>query len=74
VSDVGALRDIALDETFVVRPGDPDALAHAILRHLEHGPALRQAVLDFARERISWDTCARLSLELYRSILDEGPG
>jgi glycosyltransferase involved in cell wall biosynthesis len=69
VSDVGALSDIALDSSFLVPPGDEDALARAILRHLDHGDDLRHSVLAFARERFSWDACARQSIELYESLL-----
>jgi glycosyltransferase involved in cell wall biosynthesis len=73
VSDVGALRDIALDSTFLVPPGDDDALARAILRHLDHDDELRQSVLAFARERFSWDACARQAIELYESVLVGDP-
>lgn len=71
VTDVGALREIALDESFVVPAGDDDALARAILRKLDHGEAERQAVLAFARSRMSWDTCARASLRLYESVVEQ---
>lgn len=73
VSDVGALRDIALDSSFLVPPRDEEALAHAILRHLDHGGELRDSVLTFARERFSWDACARQAIELYESLLVGDP-
>jgi glycosyltransferase involved in cell wall biosynthesis len=73
VSDVAALSDIALDSSFLVRPRDEDALAWAILRHLDHGDDLRHSVLAFARERFSWDTCARQAIELYESLLVGDP-
>jgi glycosyltransferase involved in cell wall biosynthesis len=69
VSDVGALRDIALDESFLVRPEDEGALASAILRHLDHDESVRNSVIHFARERFSWEACARESLRLYESLL-----
>jgi glycosyltransferase involved in cell wall biosynthesis len=69
VSDVGALSDIALDASFLVPPRDEDALARAILRHLDHNDQLRRSVLAFARERFSWDACARQAIELYESLL-----
>jgi starch synthase len=69
VSDVGALSDIGLDSSFLVQPRDEDALAGAILRHVDHDDELRHSVLAFARERFSWDACARQSIELYESLL-----
>jgi alpha-maltose-1-phosphate synthase len=69
VSDVGALSDIALDSSFLVPPGDENALARAILRHLDDGDELRNSVLAFARERLSWDACARQAIELYESLV-----
>ena len=71
VSDVGALDEIALDETFVVPAGDDVALARAILTHLDHDEALRRRVLEFTRSRMSWDACAVRSLEVYESVLAE---
>lgn len=69
VSDVGSLRDLALDASFLVPAGDDAILAEAILRHIDHGPELRKDVLAFARDRISWEAAARQSLELYESVL-----
>ena len=69
VSDVGALPELALDETFLVAAGDDRALALAILEHVGHDGALRERVLRFAREHISWEHCAQESLSLYTSIL-----
>lgn len=69
VSEVGALSDIALNSSFLVPPRDEAALARAILRHLDHDDVLRRSVLAFARERLSWDACARQSIELYKSLL-----
>lgn len=71
VSDAGALRDVAVDASFVVPAGDDGALAGAILDHLGDDDAVRGAVLAFARDHLSWDACARLSLELYESLLEE---
>jgi glycosyltransferase involved in cell wall biosynthesis len=68
VSEIGALGDLALDPSFAVPPGDEVALADAILRHLDHGDARRAEVVTYARERFSWETCARRSLELYREV------
>ena len=73
ISDVGALRDIALDASFLVPPRDDDALARAILQHLDHGDGLRHSVLAYARERFSWDACAREAIELYELLLVGDP-
>jgi glycosyltransferase involved in cell wall biosynthesis len=71
VSDVGALADIALDPSFLVLPGDDEALARSILRHLDDGHEVRRAALAFAGERLSWDACARQALALYKSLLSK---
>jgi starch synthase len=65
VSDVGSLRELAVDETYVVPPGDPEALADAILSHADDDESSRNAALEFARSRLSWDACAPRLLELY---------
>lgn len=65
VSDVGSLREIAVDDTYVVTPGDPEALARAILAHVDDDQSSRRAALEFARSRFSWDACALRLLELY---------
>jgi glycosyltransferase involved in cell wall biosynthesis len=54
-----------VDETYVVPPGDPEALAGAILAHVEDDESSRSAALEFARGRLSWDACAPRLLELY---------
>jgi alpha-maltose-1-phosphate synthase len=69
VTDVGALRELAYDPTFVARAADPPALAAAILRNLDHDADVRAAVIAHARARFSWDHAAELSLELYREVL-----
>jgi glycosyltransferase involved in cell wall biosynthesis len=71
VTDVGSLPELALDESFLVPARDPQRLATALLRHLDHGPELRSAVLRFARSRFSWDVVSSLSLELYEDVLRE---
>jgi len=72
VTDVGSLPDLALDSTFVVRPGDPSSLADGLLHHLDHGRDLRDEVLRFARDRFSWDVVAQKSLRVYESIIGNG--
>ena len=68
VSDVGSLPDLAVDATFVVPAGSSEALARAVLAHIDHGVASRQETLDLARERFSWDAVASTSLSLYESV------
>jgi glycosyltransferase involved in cell wall biosynthesis len=74
VSDVGALAELALDESFVVRAGDANGLAAALLRHLDHDATLRRRVFDFAHARFGWDAVASRTLELYEKIASEGSG
>jgi glycosyltransferase involved in cell wall biosynthesis len=74
VSNVGALGDLALDSSFLVEPFDEVGLAQSILGHLDDGEDVRRAVLAFARERLSWEACARRSLELYERVLSEDAG
>jgi glycosyltransferase involved in cell wall biosynthesis len=65
VSRVGGLADLALDDTYLVDPGDERSLAAAIVRHVDDGPEVRARVhSDLAQPR-SWDAAAALSLRLY---------
>lgn len=70
VSRLGGLPDLALDDSYVVAPGDPEALAVAILRHLDDGAAVRRRVLDEIAAPHSWDACARRMLAIYAHIRD----
>jgi glycosyltransferase involved in cell wall biosynthesis len=70
VSDVGSLADLAFDDSFVVPPGDPERLAAALLRHLDHDASLRAAVLERARARFSWSAIAKESIKLYKEVLN----
>jgi glycosyltransferase involved in cell wall biosynthesis len=65
VTEVGSLRDIAVDDTYLVAPGDPEALARAILAHIEDDDSARSASLEFARSRLSWESLAPRLLDLY---------
>src|SRR5437763_7038359 len=71
LADVGALPDLAVNPTFVVRPGDPSSLAAGLLRHLDHGRAMRDEVLLFVRQHLSWDVVARKTLRAYESVISE---
>lgn len=68
VTRVGGLPDLALDETYAVAPGDPGALAHALVRHLGDGADVRERVLRELAGPRTWDAAAAQSLELYRSL------
>jgi len=69
VTSVGALPELAVDQSLVVPPRNPDALAGAILHHLDHGAELRRRVLQHARAHLSWDVAAERSLGVYREAL-----
>jgi glycosyltransferase involved in cell wall biosynthesis len=66
VTRVGALPELAIDDSQVVPPQDPAALAGAILNHLDHGEELRLRVLEHARRNFSWEVAAGGSLRVYR--------
>lgn len=68
VSDLGALPELAHDPSFVFEAGNQRALADAILRHLDHGPEVRSAVLRHAESRFSWQRAAQLTTELYGEL------
>jgi glycosyltransferase involved in cell wall biosynthesis len=70
VSGLGGLSDLALDPSYVVSPGDDQALAAAILAHVDDDGAVRERVLREIAGPRSWDTVAARSLELYESVLD----
>jgi glycosyltransferase involved in cell wall biosynthesis len=64
-SDVGGLPDLALDDSYIVEPGNAAALAGAILRHIDDGAAVRRAVLNLIAAPRSWDAVAEKALALY---------
>jgi glycosyltransferase involved in cell wall biosynthesis len=69
VTRVGALPELAVDDSLVVPPHDPAALASAILGHLDHGEVLRRRVLEHARRNFSWEVAAEHSLRVYREAV-----
>lgn len=69
VSRVGGLPDLALDPSYVVVPGNSDALAQAIVRHVDDGRDIRRRVLDEVAGPRTWDAVAQRSLELYRELV-----
>ena len=69
VSDLGALPELAYDNSFVAEAGNARMLAATILRHIDDGAEVRDAVLRHAHDRFSWDRVAQLSTELYRELI-----
>lgn len=68
-SRVGALPDLALDESYLVDPGDPPALSAAILRHVNDGTETRLRVMREIAAPRSWDAAAALSMSLYEELV-----
>ena len=76
-SDIAGYRDVMTPETgLLVPPGDPKALADAIVELLEDEPrraALGAAARKLAQERYSWDDIARRLLEIYELVTSGRP-
>jgi glycosyltransferase involved in cell wall biosynthesis len=68
-SRVGALPDLALDESYLVDPGDEPALSAAILRHVDDGAETRRRVMREIAAPRSWDAAAALSMGLYEELV-----
>lgn len=69
VSGIGGLSDLAMDDSYVVPPGDARALAAAILRHVDHDEEVRKRVLRFADGQLGWDAVGLAAQDLYRDLL-----
>ena len=69
VSDLGALPELAYDRTFVAAPGDAGALAETIVRHLDDGADVREAVLRTPGHTSRGSTPAELTTALYRDLV-----
>lgn len=69
VSDLGALPELACDSSFVAEARSPERLAETIIRHVDDGEEVRQAVLRYARSRFSWEHCATLTTRLYNDLI-----
>ena len=71
-SDIPGYRDVMTADTSVpVAPGDPVALAEAIVSLLEDEPRRQQlgtAARRLAIERYSWDDIARRLLGIYAGV------
>jgi phosphatidyl-myo-inositol alpha-mannosyltransferase len=72
-SDITGYRDVMTDETgLLVPPGDPDALANALVALLEDEPGRRllgEAARRLAQERYSWDDIARRLAAIYEGLV-----
>jgi phosphatidylinositol alpha-mannosyltransferase len=71
-SDITGYRDVMTDETgLLVPPGDPDALANALVALLEDEPGRRllgEAARRLAQERYSWDDIAGRLAAIYERL------
>ena len=75
-SNTGGIPDIIEDKVngLLVPPGDPDALAEAIIRILEDrdlADRFREAGLETVKGRFSWDKISDQFIEVYREVLHE---
>lgn len=75
-ADVGSLKEEIVEGRtgLIFRPEDPGDLARAIETYfasdLYHGLATRRrAIIDYARERYSWDSVGRLTTGVYANLL-----
>jgi len=69
-SDIPVLREVAGGAALHVAPSDGGALADALVR-IASDDALREGLVErgLARARaLSWDACARATLEVYREV------
>lgn len=73
-TDVGALPEIVLDDSFVAPPGDAAALAERLLRHLDHDAALRRQVIDRTRTRYDWKIIAARARGVYTHVAPSAAG
>ena len=75
-SDIAGYRDVMTSETgLTVPPGDPAALAQAVIALLDDEPrrrALGAAARDLARDRYAWDGIARRLLGIYELVAARG--
>ena len=74
-SDIPGYRDVTTPETSVtVPPGDPAALAQALIALLEDEPRRRSlgaAARELAEEEYSWDKIAERLLGIYELVTGE---
>jgi glycosyltransferase involved in cell wall biosynthesis len=73
-SRIGGLTEVVADGAtgFLVPPGDVDALRDRlamVLRDRSLQDRLGRGAREVARERFTWDACARRCLESYEELL-----
>lgn len=77
VSSTGGLPELVPESlsSLVVPPGDPQQLAEAIARHIDHDENFRRTIYDHATTKFAWPVVAqRLCSELQRlGVLEEEP-
>ncbi len=68
--EVGIAEDVEQAGAGLICPGEPDALAHTLIRALQTSKhAYRVAALNLARERYSWPIIAAELEEVYRGLI-----
>jgi glycosyltransferase involved in cell wall biosynthesis len=74
-TDVGAVSELVIDGQtgILVRPGDPQAMAEAVLRYLQKNPQANEEYLKKARERVervfSLGSIVEQQKRIYESVL-----
>ena len=71
VTNVGGLPELVADQRFVVSPGDPSALARAMVLCLKD-PAQLKRMADHAETlaaKFAWPTIAKRTWAVYRKVL-----
>jgi glycosyltransferase involved in cell wall biosynthesis len=68
-SRLGGLPDLALDSSYVVAPRHPEALATAVVRHLDDGLEVRTRVLEHVARPRCWAAVADRALSLYEQVI-----
>ena len=76
VADTGGLKEIVVHEETGLRfrPGDPESLAHAMIRVLkDQGLARRLSrdAMNFIQEKYNWRRIARSTVEVYEKAVQE---
>jgi glycosyltransferase involved in cell wall biosynthesis len=68
--EVGIAEDVEQAGAGLICPGEPDALAHTLIRALQtSNHAYRVAALNLAQERYSWPIIAAELEEVYRGLI-----
>lgn len=75
-SSVSSMPEVVGPAALLVTPGDPDAIARALVS-LDRDDALRDRLVAAGRERLAlfdWSAVARSTLEVYREAADSSAG